>query len=123
MIEPLSHGNHVWLFHLIPHCLTLPCLASNGNSLCRDGQRKREHLPCLQCSSLIESKHPARFPQTNQQTPPPPSPSQPPMAEEEVAAEVETAMAVYDEDCQVVEIYPPHLLIHLKPRTADVSSR
>ncbi|KAL2477881.1 RWD domain-containing protein [Forsythia ovata] len=45
------------------------------------------------------------------------------MAEEEVAAEVEAVMAMYGDDCQVVETYPPHLLIHLKPRTADVSSQ
>ncbi|CAA2975488.1 E3 ubiquitin- ligase RNF25 isoform X1 [Olea europaea subsp. europaea] len=45
------------------------------------------------------------------------------MAEEEVAAEVEAVMAMYGDDCKVVEIYPPHLLIHLKPRTADVSSQ
>lgn len=45
------------------------------------------------------------------------------MAEEEVAAEMEAVQAVYGDDCQVVEAYPPHLHVHLKPRTADVSSQ
>ncbi|XP_047937939.1 E3 ubiquitin-protein ligase RNF25 [Salvia hispanica] len=52
--------------------------------------------------------------------PPPPPP--PPMAEEEVIAEVEAAQAVYGDDCLVIETYPPHLHVHLKPRTAEVSS-
>ncbi|KAI3444801.1 hypothetical protein Pfo_001466 [Paulownia fortunei] len=45
------------------------------------------------------------------------------MAEEEVRAEVEAVQAVYGDDCQVIETYPPHLHVHLKPRTADVSSQ
>ncbi|KAK6162663.1 hypothetical protein DH2020_002504 [Rehmannia glutinosa] len=45
------------------------------------------------------------------------------MAEEEVRAEVEAVEAVYSDDCQVIEAYPPHLHVHLKPRTADVSSQ
>ncbi|KAG6393353.1 hypothetical protein SASPL_147592 [Salvia splendens] len=44
------------------------------------------------------------------------------MAEEEVMAEVEAAQAVYGDDCLVIETYPPHLHVHLKPRTAEVSS-
>ncbi|KAK6119367.1 hypothetical protein DH2020_046887 [Rehmannia glutinosa] len=45
------------------------------------------------------------------------------MAEEEVRAEVDAVEAVYSDDCQVIEAYPPHLHVHLKPRTADVSSQ
>ncbi|XP_011089277.1 E3 ubiquitin-protein ligase RNF25 isoform X2 [Sesamum indicum] len=45
------------------------------------------------------------------------------MAEEEVLAEVEAVQAVYGDDCLVIEAYPPHLHVHLKPRTADVSSQ
>lgn len=41
---------------------------------------------------------------------------------EEVMAEVEAAQAVYGDDCLVIESYPPHLHVHLKPRTAEVSS-
>lgn len=44
------------------------------------------------------------------------------MAEEEVAIEVEAVRAVYDEDCLVLDHFPPHLQVHIKPRTADVSS-
>ncbi|KAG6395161.1 hypothetical protein SASPL_145800 [Salvia splendens] len=44
------------------------------------------------------------------------------MAEEEVMAEVEAAQAVYGDDCLVIETSPPHLHVHLKPRTAEVSS-
>ncbi|XP_051130485.1 uncharacterized protein LOC127250981 [Andrographis paniculata] len=46
------------------------------------------------------------------------------MAEEEaIAAEVEAVKAVYGEDCRVIEAFPPHLCVHLKPRTAEVSSQ
>ncbi|KAG8391512.1 hypothetical protein BUALT_Bualt01G0195400 [Buddleja alternifolia] len=45
------------------------------------------------------------------------------MAEEEVMAELEAVEAVYGDDCQVIEPYPPHLHVHLKPRTADISSQ
>ncbi|KAL6536850.1 hypothetical protein OROHE_012434 [Orobanche hederae] len=45
------------------------------------------------------------------------------MAEEEVRVEMEAVEAVYSDDCHVIEAYPPHLLVHLKPRTADVSSQ
>lgn len=43
--------------------------------------------------------------------------------EEEVKIEVEAVQSVYGEDCVVVESYPPHLHLHIKPRTADVSSQ
>lgn len=45
------------------------------------------------------------------------------MAEEEVLAEMEALEAVYGDDCHVIEAYPPNLHVHLKPRTADVSSQ
>lgn len=45
------------------------------------------------------------------------------MAEEEVAIEVEAVQAVYGEDCLVLDHFPPHLHVHIKPRTADVSSQ
>ncbi|KAL6499459.1 hypothetical protein OROHE_026122 [Orobanche hederae] len=45
------------------------------------------------------------------------------MAEEEVRVEMEAVEAVYSDDCHVIEAYPPHLHVHLKPRTADVSSQ
>ncbi|XP_073308751.1 uncharacterized protein [Primulina huaijiensis] len=45
------------------------------------------------------------------------------MAEEEVLAEIEAVRAVYGDDCQIIKTYPPHLHVHLKPRTADVSSQ
>lgn len=43
--------------------------------------------------------------------------------EEEVVAEVEAVQAVYGEDCLVLDSYPPHLHLHIKPRTADVTSQ
>ncbi|WRX11077.1 RWD domain - like 1 [Theobroma cacao] len=43
--------------------------------------------------------------------------------EEEVKIEVEAVQSVYGEDCVVVESYPPHLHLRIKPRTADVSSQ
>lgn len=43
--------------------------------------------------------------------------------EEEVAAEVEAVQAVYGDDCVVLESYPPHLQLYIKPRTADVASQ
>ncbi|XP_010544566.1 PREDICTED: E3 ubiquitin-protein ligase RNF25 [Tarenaya hassleriana] len=43
--------------------------------------------------------------------------------EEEVAMEVEAVQAVYGEDCIVLNSYPPHLQLHIKPRTADISSQ
>ncbi|KAI8024637.1 E3 ubiquitin-protein ligase RNF25 [Camellia lanceoleosa] len=45
------------------------------------------------------------------------------MAEDEVLIEVEAVQAVYGDDCVVLETYPPHLHVHIKPRTADVSSQ
>ncbi|XP_022770169.1 uncharacterized protein LOC111313733 isoform X2 [Durio zibethinus] len=43
--------------------------------------------------------------------------------EEEVKMEVEAVQSVYGEDCVVIESYPPYLHLHIKPRTADVSSQ
>ncbi|KAL7158404.1 hypothetical protein ABFS83_02G141000 [Erythranthe nasuta] len=45
------------------------------------------------------------------------------MAEEEVEAELEAVQAVNGDDCHVIEAYPPHLHVHLKPRTAEISSQ
>ncbi|PSS35806.1 E3 ubiquitin-protein like [Actinidia chinensis var. chinensis] len=45
------------------------------------------------------------------------------MAEEEVLIEVDAVQAVYGDDCIVLDTYPPHLHIHIKPRTADISSQ
>ncbi|KAJ7950771.1 E3 ubiquitin-protein ligase RNF25 [Quillaja saponaria] len=44
-------------------------------------------------------------------------------AEEEVLAEIEAVQAVYGSDCLVLDSFPPHLHVFLKPRTADVSSQ
>ncbi|GAV71089.1 RWD domain-containing protein/zf-RING_2 domain-containing protein [Cephalotus follicularis] len=43
--------------------------------------------------------------------------------EEEVVIEVEAVQSVYGDDCFVLDFFPPHLHIHMKPRTADVSSQ
>ncbi|KAL5560497.1 hypothetical protein UlMin_036708 [Ulmus minor] len=43
--------------------------------------------------------------------------------EEEVVGEVEATRAVYGDDCVVLDSYPPHLHLHIKPRTADVTSQ
>ncbi|KAF3445589.1 hypothetical protein FNV43_RR10765 [Rhamnella rubrinervis] len=43
--------------------------------------------------------------------------------EEEVVAEVEAVQAVYGDNCLVLDSYPPHLHLHIKPRTADVTSQ
>ncbi|XP_024026469.1 E3 ubiquitin-protein ligase RNF25 isoform X2 [Morus notabilis] len=43
--------------------------------------------------------------------------------EEEVAAELEAVQAVYGDDCVVLDSYPPHLHLHINPRTADVTSQ
>ncbi|GAB2290090.1 hypothetical protein Dimus_024379 [Dionaea muscipula] len=45
------------------------------------------------------------------------------MTEEEVMMEVEAVQAVYAGDCTVLTSYPPHLRVHIMPRTADVSSQ
>ncbi|XP_015697950.1 E3 ubiquitin-protein ligase RNF25 [Oryza brachyantha] len=44
-------------------------------------------------------------------------------AEEEVRQEVEAVVSVYGGDCRVVRGSPPHLVVHVRPRTADDSSR
>lgn len=43
--------------------------------------------------------------------------------EEEVLMELEAVQAVYGDDCLVLDSYPPHLHLRIKPRTADVSSQ
>lgn len=43
--------------------------------------------------------------------------------EEEVLIEVEAVQAVYGDDCVVLDSFPPHLHVHIKPRTADISSQ
>ncbi|RZC48127.1 hypothetical protein C5167_041068 [Papaver somniferum] len=43
--------------------------------------------------------------------------------EEEVLFEVEAVESVYEKDCSVLQRYPPHLNIHIKPRTAEDSSQ
>ncbi|TXG62507.1 hypothetical protein EZV62_009501 [Acer yangbiense] len=43
--------------------------------------------------------------------------------EEEVTMELEAVQAVYEDDCVVIESYPPHIHLHIKPRTADDSSQ
>ena len=43
--------------------------------------------------------------------------------EEEVVAEVEAVQAVYGDDCMVLQSYPPHVHLLLKPHTADVTSQ
>ncbi|KAB8115599.1 hypothetical protein EE612_056202 [Oryza sativa] len=44
-------------------------------------------------------------------------------AEEEVRQEVEAVASVYGDDCRVVRGFPPHLVVHVRPRTADDSSQ
>ncbi|KAK1303190.1 hypothetical protein QJS10_CPB11g00274 [Acorus calamus] len=44
-------------------------------------------------------------------------------AEEEVLLEVEAVESVYGDDCRVVRRFPPHLHVHIRPRTADDSSQ
>ena len=43
--------------------------------------------------------------------------------EDEVTAEVEAVQAVYGDDCVILQSYPLHLHLHIKPRTADVTSQ
>ncbi|OVA17195.1 zinc finger protein [Macleaya cordata] len=43
--------------------------------------------------------------------------------EEEVLVEVEAVQSVYGDDCLVIQRFPPHLNVHIKPRTADDSSQ
>lgn len=45
------------------------------------------------------------------------------MAKEEVAMELEAVEAVYGDDCVVIQSYPPHVHLHIKPRTAEISSQ
>ncbi|KAL1190894.1 hypothetical protein V5N11_025638 [Cardamine amara subsp. amara] len=45
------------------------------------------------------------------------------MTEEEVAMEMEAVEAVYGEDCVILDSNPPHLHLHIKPRTAEISSQ
>ncbi|KAL6842851.1 hypothetical protein ACP4OV_027164 [Aristida adscensionis] len=43
--------------------------------------------------------------------------------EEEVRLELEAVAAVYGDDCRVLRDLPPHLVVHVRPRTADDSSQ
>lgn len=43
--------------------------------------------------------------------------------EEELVAEVEAVQAVYGTDFYLLNSFPPHFHLFLKPRTADVSSQ
>ncbi|XP_042490120.1 E3 ubiquitin-protein ligase RNF25 isoform X2 [Macadamia integrifolia] len=43
--------------------------------------------------------------------------------EEEVMFEVEAVRAVYADDCLVIQSFPPHIQVHIRPRTADDSSQ
>lgn len=43
--------------------------------------------------------------------------------EEEVRLEVEAVTAMYGDDCRVVLDFPPHLVVHVRPNTADDSSQ
>ncbi|CAN1188607.1 E3 ubiquitin-protein ligase RNF25 [Linum perenne] len=45
------------------------------------------------------------------------------MAQEEILLEVEAVQAVYGDDCVVLKSFPPHLQLHFKPRTAEISSQ
>ncbi|CAA6669801.1 unnamed protein product [Spirodela intermedia] len=40
-------------------------------------------------------------------------------AEEEVQEELEAVVAVYGEDCRVLQTFPPHINVSIRPRTAD----
>ena len=44
-------------------------------------------------------------------------------AEEEVRLELEAVAAVYGDDVRVLRDLPPHLVVHVRPRTADDSSQ
>ncbi|CAO2146966.1 unnamed protein product, partial [Urochloa humidicola] len=44
-------------------------------------------------------------------------------AEEEVRLELEAVAAVYGDDASVLRDLPPHLVVHVRPRTADDSSQ
>jgi hypothetical protein len=42
---------------------------------------------------------------------------------EEARLEVEAVQAVYGDDCCVIDEFPPHLTVHIVPRTAEDSSQ
>jgi len=44
-------------------------------------------------------------------------------AEEDVRLELEAVAAVYGDDVRVLRDLPPHLVVHVRPRTADDSSQ
>ncbi|RRT52916.1 hypothetical protein B296_00044761 [Ensete ventricosum] len=44
-------------------------------------------------------------------------------AEEDVRLEVEAVQAVYGADCIVIRDFPPHVTVHIRPRTAEDSSQ
>jgi E3 ubiquitin-protein ligase RNF25 len=44
-------------------------------------------------------------------------------AEEEVSLELEARVAVCSDDCRVLRDLPPHLVVHMPPRTAADSSQ
>jgi len=44
-------------------------------------------------------------------------------AEEELRLELEAVAAVYGDDVRVLRDLPPHLVVHVRPRTADDSSQ
>ncbi|KAH8488266.1 hypothetical protein H0E87_024078 [Populus deltoides] len=37
--------------------------------------------------------------------------------------ELEAVLAVYGDDCAILDSFPPHLHLHGKPRTVDISSQ
>ncbi|XXG77924.1 hypothetical protein AAC387_Pa08g1975 [Persea americana] len=43
--------------------------------------------------------------------------------EEEALVEIEAVQAVYGSDCHVIQKFPPHINVDMKPRTADDSSQ
>ncbi|XP_020586205.1 E3 ubiquitin-protein ligase RNF25 isoform X2 [Phalaenopsis equestris] len=45
------------------------------------------------------------------------------MAEDDVRLELEAVQAVYGDDSHLICDFPPHLTVHIKPRTADDSSQ
>jgi hypothetical protein len=45
------------------------------------------------------------------------------MMAEEVEEEVEAVQAIYEGDCMILQKFPPHLSVALKPHTADDPSR
>ncbi|KAG0456975.1 hypothetical protein HPP92_022132 [Vanilla planifolia] len=45
------------------------------------------------------------------------------MAEDDVRLEVEAVLSVYGNDCNLIQDFPPHLTVRIKPRTAEDSSQ